>query len=74
MRKTAPPSCQRDVIDRNRLTGGGVTAGIGFSLTLAKMLCGEETAKTIQIALEYRPAPPFEGLTKRGRAGRGCAA
>ncbi len=51
---------ERVVIDRNRITGGGVTAGIDFGLTVASILCGEETAKMIQLLLEYDPAPPFD--------------
>ena len=50
---------ERVVVDRNRITGGGVTAGIDFGLVLAGMLCGEETAKTLQLLMEYNPAPPF---------------
>jgi cyclohexyl-isocyanide hydratase len=50
---------QRVVVDRDRITGGGVTAGIDFGLVLAGKLCGEETAKMIQLLLEYNPAPPF---------------
>lgn len=50
---------QRVVIDRNRITGGGATAGIDFGLVLAGLLCGEETAKMIELLLEYNPAPPF---------------
>lgn len=45
--------------DRNRITGGGATAGIDFGLVIAGMLCGEETAKMIELLLEYNPAPPF---------------
>lgn len=51
---------ERVVIDRNRITGGGVTAGIDFGLTVASILCSEETAKLIQLLLEYDPAPPFD--------------
>lgn len=50
---------ERVVVDRNRITGGGVTAGIDFGLIVAAHLCGEETAKLIQLLLEYNPAPPF---------------
>ncbi|MEG4804339.1 DJ-1/PfpI family protein [Microcoleus sp. ARI1-B5] len=50
---------QRVVVDRDRITGGGVTAGIDFGLVLVAKLCGEETAKMIQLLLEYNPAPPF---------------
>jgi cyclohexyl-isocyanide hydratase len=51
---------ERVVIDRNRISGGGVTAGIDFGLTIASILYGEELAKTIQLLLEYNPAPPFD--------------
>jgi cyclohexyl-isocyanide hydratase len=51
---------ERVVIDRNRITGGGVTAGIDFGLTIASILCGEEVAKIIELLLEYNPAPPFD--------------
>ena len=51
---------ERVVIDRNRYTGGGVTAGIDFALTVAAELYGEETAKITQLMLEYDPAPPFD--------------
>lgn len=50
---------ERVVIDRNRITGGGVTAGIDFGLIIAGMLCGEETAKITELLMEYDPAPPF---------------
>lgn len=51
---------ERVVIDRNRITGGGVTAGIDFGLTIASILYGKETAKIVQLLLEYDPAPPFD--------------
>ena len=51
---------ERVVVDRNRITGGGVTAGIDFGLTIASILYGEETAKIIELLLEYNPAPPFD--------------
>lgn len=51
---------ERVVVDRNRITGGGVTAGIDFGLTIASILYGEETAKIVQLLLEYDPAPPFD--------------
>jgi cyclohexyl-isocyanide hydratase len=49
----------RVVIDRNRVTGGGVTSGLDFAFVLLRLLRGEETAKAIQLMLEYDPAPPF---------------
>ncbi len=58
----------RVVVDRNRITGGGVTAGIDFGLVIAAQLCGEETAKVIELALEYNPDPPF-GVGSPEKAG-----
>ncbi|HET9623270.1 MAG TPA: DJ-1/PfpI family protein [Kofleriaceae bacterium] len=49
----------RVVVDRNRITGGGVTAGIDFALQVAAEVAGEATAKAIQLGIEYNPAPPF---------------
>ena len=46
--------------DRNRITGGGVTAGIDFAFVVAAELFGPAVAQRIQLAIEYRPAPPFE--------------
>ena len=50
---------ERWVLDRTRATGGGVTAGIDFGLALMAEVAGEEVAKTIQLAIEYAPAPPY---------------
>lgn len=55
----ATAATDRVVIDRNRITGGGVTAGIDFALTVAAEIAGEEAAKSIQLLIEYNPAPPF---------------
>jgi len=55
----ATPTKTRVCIDRNRVTGGGVTAGIDFALTLVSMLLDRKTAEAIQLRLEYNPAPPF---------------
>lgn len=55
----AMPVAERIVRDRNRLSGGGVTAGIDFGLVLAAELAGEDVAKEIQLFIEYTPAPPF---------------
>ncbi|SET64562.1 Transcriptional regulator GlxA family, contains an amidase domain and an AraC-type DNA-binding HTH domain [Pseudomonas sp. NFR09] len=53
----------RVVHDRNRMTGGGVTAGIDFGLTLAAILRGEDMAKHAQLIIEYAPEPPFHAGT-----------
>jgi cyclohexyl-isocyanide hydratase len=56
----AIPVIDRIVRDRNRVSGGGVTAGIDFALALAAELAGEEVAKMLQLAFEYDPRPPFD--------------
>ena len=59
----AEPVAERIVRDRNRISGGGVTAGIDFGLALAAELSDEDTAKTIQLFVEYDPQPPFDAGT-----------
>ena len=59
----AEPVKARTVTDRNRVTGGGVTAGIDFALTLIALVSGEGVAKTLQLGLEYDPCPPFDAGT-----------
>jgi cyclohexyl-isocyanide hydratase len=79
----AIPVKARVVQDGNLMTGGGVTAGIDFALTLLTDLIGETEAQAIQLQLEYAPAPPFDSGTpdtapkavfdlvwNRGEAGR----
>ena len=56
----AEPATERVVFDRNRVTGGGVTAGIDFALALTARIRGEDHAKFVQLSLEYDPAPPFD--------------
>ncbi len=48
------------VRDRNRITGGGVTAGIDMALQVLAMLVGESLAQQVQLQLEYAPQPPFD--------------
>jgi cyclohexyl-isocyanide hydratase len=56
----AIPVAERVVRDRNRISGGGVTAGIDFGLTMVAELAGEDAAKAIQLGYEYDPQPPFD--------------
>ena len=55
----ATPEKTRVCVDRNRITGGGVTAGIDFALTLVSIMVDRQTAEAVQLRLEYNPAPPF---------------
>ncbi|MEM8723007.1 MAG: DJ-1/PfpI family protein [Cyanobacteria bacterium P01_G01_bin.39] len=54
---------ERIVIDRDRITGAGVTSGIDFGLTLLSLLWGEDLAKMAQLMMEYDPQPPFAAGT-----------
>jgi cyclohexyl-isocyanide hydratase len=61
----AEPVAERVVVDRNRITGAGVTAGIDFAIAIAQRLVGEEWARAIQLQIEYDPAPPFDSGSPR---------
>lgn len=61
----AEPVEARVVRDRNRITAAGVSAGIDFGLALAAELFGETVAESIQLAIEYDPAPPFNSGSPR---------
>ncbi|NJL71524.1 MAG: DJ-1/PfpI family protein [Candidatus Competibacteraceae bacterium] len=69
----AIPIDERVVIDRNRVTGAGVTAGIDFGLTLVRERRDETYAKVMQLLAEYHPVPPFDAGTPE-RAGPGPTA
>lgn len=64
----AIPTKERVVRDRNRITGGGVTSGIDFGLTLLSIIRDEESAKATQLGLEYDPHPPFNSGSPRTAA------
>jgi len=59
----AVPTQGRVVQDGRFITGGGVTAGIDFALTVAAVLLGRPAAEAIQLMHEYAPAPPFDAGT-----------
>jgi len=61
----AHPVEERVVIDGNRITGGGVTAGIDFGLGVAAEIYGADVAEEIQLMIEYNPAPPFQSGSPR---------
>jgi cyclohexyl-isocyanide hydratase len=65
----ATPVEERIVRDRNRITAGGVTAGIDFGLAVVAELRGPDVAKQIQLMIEYDPHPPFAAGNPRS-AGR----
>jgi cyclohexyl-isocyanide hydratase len=55
----AIPDPSRVVRDGRYITGGGVTAGIDFALTVVAEMAGDDMAQSLQLAVEYAPAPPF---------------
>jgi putative intracellular protease/amidase len=56
----AEPTSERVVFDGKVVTAAGVSAGIDMGLTLAALLAGDDTAKAIQLGIEYDPQPPFD--------------
>lgn len=66
----AIPVDRRVVVDRDRITAAGISAGLDFALVLAARLRGEDTARISQLVAEYAPDPPFSAGTPE-RAGPG---
>lgn len=65
----ALPTDQRVVCDGTYMTAAGVSAGIDMALTLAAEIADEQTAKAIQLLVEYDPQPPFDaGAVSRAPA------
>lgn len=56
----AVPVNRRVVVDRNRVTGAGVTSGLDFALQLLKDIRGKDYAETVQLFSEYDPHPPLD--------------
>ncbi len=48
----------RFVLDRNRLTGGGISAGLDEALKLVELLNGRAAAEDVQQTIQYYPDPP----------------
>ena len=61
----AKPLAERVVVDRNRITGAGVTAGIDVALVIAARVGTEDLAREIQLNIEYDPHPPFRSGSPR---------
>lgn len=70
----AVPVDEKVVVDGNIVTGAGVTSGIDFALQLAAILDGEETAREIQLQIEYDPQPPFNSGSPKTAAPETVAA
>ncbi len=50
---------ERVCFSGNRITGGGITAGIDFAISVIASVIGEPTAHVMQLLFEYHPSPPF---------------
>lgn len=70
----ATPVKNRVVVDRNRITGAGVTSGIDFGLHVVSLIANEETARAIQLGIEYNPQPPFNSGSPEGAGAKMVAA
>jgi cyclohexyl-isocyanide hydratase len=55
----AEPSNERVCVDRNRLTGAGITAGVDFGIAVGGHWAGESTGRLIELIMEYAPQPPY---------------
>ena len=51
----------RFVVDRNRITGGGVSSGLDESLKLVELIAGYAVAQQVQLVTQYFPCPPVSG-------------
>ncbi|MDG1051010.1 MAG: DJ-1/PfpI family protein [Planctomycetota bacterium] len=56
----AIPRAQRVVTSGKYLTAAGVSAGIDMALEFAARTAGAELAMSVQLGIEYDPAPPFD--------------
>jgi cyclohexyl-isocyanide hydratase len=56
----------RVVRDGNVITGGGVTAGLDFALVVIAEIFGRDVAESVQLRMEYAPAPPFDAGRPEG--------
>jgi len=61
----AVPDDSRMCIDGNIFTSGGVTSGIDMAIKAVALMLDEDTARQIQLQIEYDPEPPYAGGTPR---------
>jgi cyclohexyl-isocyanide hydratase len=65
-------SSERICVDRNRLTGGGITAGVDFGIKVAGHWAGDDMGRVIELIMEYAPQPPYGSGRLTSRTGRPC--
>lgn len=51
----------RYVVDRNRVTGGGISSGLDEALELVARISSYEIAQQVQLVTQYFPNPPVNG-------------
>jgi transcriptional regulator GlxA family with amidase domain len=70
-----PVNDERIVHEGRIVTSAGVSAGIDLAIWLAGQISGEGRAKTIQLAIEYDPQPPFDSghMSKASAATKAAA-
>jgi transcriptional regulator GlxA family with amidase domain len=70
-----PVNDERIVHEGDIVTSAGVSAGIDLAMWLAGQISGEGRAKTIQLAIEYDPQPPFDSghMSKASAATKAAA-
>jgi len=51
----------RFVVDRNRVTGAGISAGLDEGLALIELIAGTDAATSVQAFTQYFPLPPVNG-------------
>ncbi|MET9613070.1 DJ-1/PfpI family protein [Kitasatospora indigofera] len=56
----ALPTAERVVVDGKYATAAGVSAGIDLALELTGRIAGDQTARAIQLVVEYDPRPPYD--------------
>lgn len=59
------PKQERVVVSANRITGGGVTAGIDIALRIAEETHGKRVAEQVRLMIEYNPAVPWDDDIRR---------
>jgi cyclohexyl-isocyanide hydratase len=63
---TVAPGYPRYWVDRNRVTGGGVSSGVDETLRIIQLICGDDIAEQVQVVVQYFPDPPVQGQIPSG--------
>ena len=58
----------RFVVDRNRVTGGGISSGLDEAFKIVELLAGYEVAQQVQQFTQYYPAPPVASMIPENKS------